>query len=518
MSDKTEPTQPEILVTHIRVRNYRGIEHMDLDIPKGGVVFAGKNAQGKTSALLALRSALEAEGIGADSIRFDATKAEVLVDMQALLARRTITRRSTSLEALARDGSPLPKAKDQLHEILGDRRLDPLAFFLATPKDQRQILLSACNAPMTAEDLNAWCEETRDWTLTGNGLEDLARVRQMFFDQRTEAGRALDGLKARLKLADEKVEQLPNVTSQPEVKVAEHAVQQADKALAVLRERRSQTAERAENAKGTVDKIAEKRARAREMLDQEAAIPPSQDDIQRAAVRITEAGMALAQAQAEYDAAVKCGNDLSSKVAESKRLEQEARKLEVEATELEQTLATMQVSDSNIEAITAQIVEAEQTCTAAAQAVDAAKTWAELKVAKEASAASSKEVTASEAIWEKLNRITNRLTKEAPGELAKRANLIPGLDITATAITYEGKPIGMLSSAEQMQLAVMISKRIQSGRAKILTIDGLERLDPEQQPKFLRAALEGGWQVFGTRVQAGDLQIVDCYELAGQAA
>jgi hypothetical protein len=69
-----------------------------------------------------------------------------------------------------------------------------------------------------------------------------------------------------------------------------------------------------------------------------------------------------------------------------------------------------------------------------------------------------------------------------------------------------------------MQLAVMISKRIQSGRAKILTIDGLERLDPEQQPKFLRAALEGGWQVFGTRVQAGDLQIVDCYELAGQAA
>ena len=64
MTEPNEPTkqpdQPPILVTHIRIRNYRGIEHMDIDIPAGGVVFAGKNAQGKTSALLALRSALEA--------------------------------------------------------------------------------------------------------------------------------------------------------------------------------------------------------------------------------------------------------------------------------------------------------------------------------------------------------------------------------------------------------------------------------------------------------------------------
>ena len=208
MTDPTDPTkQPEILVTHIRVRNYRGIENLDIDIPPSGVVFAGRNAAGKTSALLALRSALESEGIGADSIRFDAAKAEILVDMQALLARRTITRRGTTSEALARDGSPLPRAKEQIHEILGDRRLDPLAFFLATPKDQRQILLAACNAPMTAEDLNTWCEETRDWTLTGNGLEDLARVRQMFFDQRTKAGQTLHLAKAKLKLADEQVKQ-----------------------------------------------------------------------------------------------------------------------------------------------------------------------------------------------------------------------------------------------------------------------------------------------------------------------
>lgn len=513
-----DPKLPGICVTHIRIKSYRGIEHMDLDIPKGGVVFAGKNAQGKTSALLALRAVLEAEGIGPDSIRYDASKFEVLVDMQALLARRTTTRRSTSLEALARDGSPLPKAKDQLHEILGDRRLDPLAFFLATPKDQRQILLAACNAPMTAEDLNTWCEETRDWTLTGNGLEDLARVRQMFFDQRTDAGRSLDNLKARLKLADERVELLPKVTAQPEVKVAEHAAQQAEKALAVLRERRSQTAERAEAAKGTVEKIAEKRARAREMLDQDVAIPPSAADMETSRQRYEAAERALEKAQREYSAAESERQALIRRVEAAAQLEQDARKLEAEAQELEQTLATMQVSDSNIEAITAEIVQAEHASAKAAQAITQAKTWAELKQAKEASAAASKEVTAAEAIWEKLNRITNRLTKEAPGELAKRANLIPGLDITAAAITYEGKPIGMLSSAEQMGLAVMIAKRIQSGRAKILTIDGLERLDPEQQPKFLRMALEGGWQVFGTRVQAGDLQIVDCYELAGQAA
>ena len=55
--------------TRLRVTNYRGLKALDENIGEKGALFKGENAAGKTSALSAVRSALDARDIHPDAIR-----------------------------------------------------------------------------------------------------------------------------------------------------------------------------------------------------------------------------------------------------------------------------------------------------------------------------------------------------------------------------------------------------------------------------------------------------------------
>ena len=44
-------------ITHLTVRDFRGISELDVDVAPKGAIFAGSNARGKTSALKAIRAA-----------------------------------------------------------------------------------------------------------------------------------------------------------------------------------------------------------------------------------------------------------------------------------------------------------------------------------------------------------------------------------------------------------------------------------------------------------------------------
>lgn len=58
-------------ITHLRIRNFGGIQALDTDIPPAGGVFTGRNGSGKTSVLEAIRACLAGQGVGADAIRLD---------------------------------------------------------------------------------------------------------------------------------------------------------------------------------------------------------------------------------------------------------------------------------------------------------------------------------------------------------------------------------------------------------------------------------------------------------------
>ena len=44
-----------------------------------------------------------------------------------------------------------------------------------------------------------------------------------------------------------------------------------------------------------------------------------------------------------------------------------------------------------------------------------------------------------------------------------------------------------------------------NARSKILVVDGLERVDPEQYARFVELATAGGYQLIGSRVDRGEV-------------
>ena len=109
------------------------------------------------------------------------------------------------------------------------------------------------------------------------------------------------------------------------------------------------------------------------------------------------------------------------------------------------------------------------------------------------------------------------MTDVAPAEIAKRADLIEGLEVTPDAILLDGKNMALLCGSESMRFAVTLAKRI-ARKARILTVDGLEQIAPKKQPEFVRMCLEGGWMLFATVVADGALRVIDCYQFIGKAA
>lgn len=522
------PQEPadQVIITRLRFRQFLGIEDLDLTVPRAGVVFTGTNAVGKSSAIYGINALFEGVGIGPDAIRFDAEKAELLVDFTAaqgaLAAKREIERDGTRLRLERADGTPVPRAKEQIRAMFGDRPLDPFKLYSADPKTRRQMILAACPAKVTAEQLNAWCETQQPWDTQGHGFEVLARVRQLYFDRRTEANRAAGDAGARLRLAEEAAaKERPQVVENMSPDAARSHVAAAERDLAVLHERRRAMAEREEQAGATMAKVSELRAKAEELICSPDAVGPTDEAMAEAEREEREASGALEEARLAFlraEAYHRGKEDLlkaarAARAAAQKKID-EANTTMAQADALEAAVA--QGMDDGV-AITTQIAEAEGALAKARELVARAEQTAKHRAMLEQVEAAKREKDASAALAETLDRIVNRLTKDAPAELAKSANTIPGLEVTPTTILMDGKNIDRLSGAERLRLCVAVAKKVVTG-AKILTVDEMEKIAPALLPDFVRACIADGWQLFGTRVADGPLDVVDCYSIASRDA
>lgn len=514
--DTTMSTDPSVQITRLRISMFRGIEELDVKVPPSGIVLSGDMALGKSSVLFAIRALLEGEGIGPDAIRFDAAKSTLLIDLvkdhEAKLAKRTITRDKTTLELMNGDGTAIPRAKEQLRALLGDRNLDPLKLYMSDAKERRRLILAACPVKVTSEDLNKWCGTSQEWNAEGHGQEVLARVRQMYFDKRTAAGQAVDQATAALALKQDEARRLRLDNSEPMTpEAARTHVSAAEKELAVLHDRRRQAAEREAAAEGTRTRVAELRAKAEELMSKPEAMGPTAEEAAKVDGELRTATIAFEEAKRRLENATAADKVLEARIKTAHDLEVEANAAVDQANELEQAIANS--LDGDGDPIAMQVVAAEEALQIARDRVAAAEQSQKYRTAKqEVTAAEASKATAN-AEWERLNKIVKTLTEVAPAELSARADLIPGLEVTLTSITLDGKNIDMLSEGEKLQFCVQLSKRAAS-KAKILTVDGLEKLPPKRQPGFVRMALEGGFQLFATRVADGDLDIIDCYRLA----
>jgi len=526
------PNDPQIVITRLRISNFRGVAKLDVPVGPSGVLFTGTNAAGKTSALESINAALEGVGIGPECIRLGADKSEILVDLDKLEgsrrtkleAKRTIGKSGTKIAITGSDGVPLPKAKEQLAALFGGRALDPLKFLMADAKEQRRIVLAANPVRVTAEDLTRWTGEEREWNTDGHGQEVLARVRQLYFDQRTKAGQAADQAKAAVAIRQEEADRLR--VENPETMTPDAArthVAAAERELAILFDRRKQAEQREEAASGQRAKIAELRTRAEELLARDEATPPTTEEMDKAdgwlaMLKDQEKDLEekLAEVRAQITAKLGEQHAMIERKKKAGELLREAEKDVAQANEIEQALA-INTLDGDGDPIAMQAVAAEEALESARALVARAESSAKWRAANDAVTAADAIKVKADAEWEKLNTTVKRLTEQAPAEIAARADLIEGLEVTPDAILLDGKDITVLCGAEKARFAVSLAKRV-AGKAKILTVDKMEQLAPENQPAFVRMCLEDGWMLFAAVACDGPLQVLDCYQFAEKAA
>jgi hypothetical protein len=505
-------------ITHLRISNFRGIATIDIAVPPAGAIISGGNAQGKTSVLRAIAAALAGEGLGPEAIRLGADAAEILVDIDALKIRRGITAKGASLVVKNGDGDVWAKPQARLTELLGSSGLDALAFFEADAKTRRRMVLDAVPIFVTGEDIERWCgsHPIDAPAVDLHGLLVVEQLRKRYYDERTGANRA----------AKEAFEALARARADLPAAPAPcpMGVEDAGEALTAVETKRDEIAGRlsaSESAKlrtsATRERIAALRevaakARAGAMAMPTAAILDAAEKIRgekEAAVLLLRQTLALAEAE-ETAATAECDRLCSEREAFARSLEV-AEEKERQAVDLEQSIAAV-----------AEMAPSPEEIAAAARAVEEADAVLKLAIDNAAHAshrAHIDELAAAhgrtQAAADSLDGIVKTLTEIAPRELAARAEMIPGLALTDDGLTLDGVALDALSGAEQLRFAVDLARRL-NAKARILIVDGLERLDAGRLADFVRFATADGWQLLGTRVSEGEL-VVEAIEADAEA-
>lgn len=171
-------TTDALRVVQLTAENYKRLTAVDItpDLDSSTVVIGGRNAQGKSSVLDALWSAIRgtdaAKATGTTQpIHDGADTARVRVDLGELIVTRTWKGDKTTLTVTSAEGAKFSSPQKMLDDLVGAVSFDPLAFTRASSKDQAAGLASLAGL--------------------GGLIDDTAAKRAAVYDDRTSTGRAL---------------------------------------------------------------------------------------------------------------------------------------------------------------------------------------------------------------------------------------------------------------------------------------------------------------------------------------
>jgi len=520
-------------LSRIRISNYRHIEALDVVVNEHGAVATGGNERGKTTFLNALKCALAAQDIGPDAIRTGADRCEIMIDVDDLTVRRVIGPKKSSVSVskgeITTAANVIASKQAYLTELFGGSVFDPLGFFLAKPKERRAKVMEALPVTTTLAELRTFAPDLPDgFDATGHGLEALERARKHFFDLRTEANRAEAAAKKASVEADAAAKTAAPDDGTTTTTSAAAFLAAAEAALATLSARARDCAAAEQRTHATRERIAALRTDANAQWAQADGVATAEPtgELQEAidtaaAVGAVEAQCAKAVADIEaHLAAVRAG--FAAQLATAQARAQTARAL---YDSLKSSATAAQAAKDRATAIRAQADELSSAIGAVAtpptqaeiDAAAAAIAAERMAVAKAAAAEEGRKLrvraaelrallTAAQDVAEGLDTTVKALTDDAPAALLAKTNGIPGLTIVGDEILLDGIGIDHVSGAQQLDLAVEIARRA-NDKSKLLIVDGLERLDPEQMERFVKHATADGFQLIATRVTAGDLHI-----------
>lgn len=255
-------------ITRISISNFLKLKDVDFN-PSHTNIIVGKNKQGKTSILKAIRAAFTGDA-DSTAIRVGEHKAEITIEMESLNIKRSITEKSNRLEVTNKEGLAYPAPQRFLDGILGTFSFNPIEFFDKKPGERKKYLLSAIKMTLTPERLKEFVGmEFGGLDFTKHALEVIEDVRKYFYDLRTAANgekdkktKALADLNETIPadfnpaaVSDEEIEKLrAAIQTDKEQKIKKEA---NDKELLALQKQEKETLEEIERQKANLARIQE---------------------------------------------------------------------------------------------------------------------------------------------------------------------------------------------------------------------------------------------------------------------
>lgn len=173
-------------IVKLTIKNFLKLKDIEMNPSKTNVII-GKNKQGKTSILKAIKAAFDGK-VDESVIREGEGKAEIMVELDDLNVRRTITEKGAYLDVSNKEGFKVPAPQKYLDGILGTFSFNPVQFFDLKPIDRKKYLLNAIKLTITQDELAVFTgEKLAGIDYDKHALEVVEDARKWYYDRRTAA-------------------------------------------------------------------------------------------------------------------------------------------------------------------------------------------------------------------------------------------------------------------------------------------------------------------------------------------
>lgn len=173
-------------IVKISIQNFLKLKDVEFN-PSQTNVIQGKNKQGKTSIIKAIRAALTGDA-DSTAIRIGESKAEITLDVEDLIIKRTITEKGNYLDISNKEGMKMPSPASYLSGLIGTFSFNPIEFFEKKPVERKKYLLNAIKLTITPEELGAYTGElVNGLDYSAHALEVVEQARKYYYDKRTVA-------------------------------------------------------------------------------------------------------------------------------------------------------------------------------------------------------------------------------------------------------------------------------------------------------------------------------------------
>ncbi len=176
-------------IKHLKISNILGIENLELQAGQFNLI-EGKNGEGKTSILEAIKATLDGKAATANLVRKGAEQGDiVLVLDDNMTIERTIADKS-SLVVRSENGK-MSSPQTALNKLYDSLSINPISFITADKKTRVNLLLEAIPMILTSEHIEQLSAVKVDKTVYArHALESLQVIHKTAYDERTGINRA----------------------------------------------------------------------------------------------------------------------------------------------------------------------------------------------------------------------------------------------------------------------------------------------------------------------------------------